>query len=145
MAFTVSGCHTTNAVKICKRRRHNLAHSERSKSMYRLLFRWTWGSTGVTKTFIVSNKSTVKRAGTWAGAREKILEIYTGLSEKPRDGPVDEALIKHQIEIASWISIDWSSGYLKTSYFGLGTQWPLFASVCRGYRMKRPEVHINIA
>lgn len=31
----------------------------------------------------------------------KILEIYTGLSEKPRDGPVDEALIKHQIEIAS--------------------------------------------
>lgn len=30
---------------------------------------------------------------------------------------------------ASWISIDFSSGYLKTSYFGLGAQWPLFACV----------------
>lgn len=68
--------------------------------MNRLLFRWTRGSNGVTKTLIVSNKVTVKGAGTWTGALEKY-QKYTGLSEKPRDGPVDEALIKHQIEIAS--------------------------------------------
>lgn len=36
-------------------------------------------------------------------------------------------------------------GYLKTSNFGSKAQWPLFASVCRGEPVKRPEAHINIA
>lgn len=31
----------------------------------------------------------------------KILEVQEGGAEKPRDGPVDEAVIKHQTEIAS--------------------------------------------
>lgn len=79
-----------------------LARSERSKSMYRLPFRWTRGRTGVPKRLIVSDKATIKRAGTRTGALKKIiLEILTGFSEKPRDRPVGKALITHQMETAS--------------------------------------------
>lgn len=60
-----------SAVQICKTQGQYLAHHERSKSMNRLLFRWTRGSNSVTKTLIVSNKVTVKGAGTWTGALEK--------------------------------------------------------------------------
>lgn len=76
---------------------------------------------------------------------KKILEYTVFCYGKPRDGPVDEAAIEHQTEMASWISIDCSPGYLKTSYFGPSTQWPLFACVCRGEGVKGPEVRINIA
>lgn len=50
------------------------------------------------------NKGTIKSAGTWKVPTGKILEVSEGLwggTEKPRDGPVDEAVIKHQIEITS--------------------------------------------
>lgn len=79
---------------------HNLAHSERSKSMYRLPFRWTGGSTGVTNTFIVSNKATKEQVHGQVHWKKNIRNI-DGFSEKPRDRSVGEALIKHQIEIAS--------------------------------------------
>ena len=59
-----------NAVKICKQA-NKLAQRERSKSMYRLPFTRTRGGTGVTKTLIVSNKVTVKRAGTRTCTLEK--------------------------------------------------------------------------
>ncbi|KAF0036446.1 hypothetical protein F2P81_011758 [Scophthalmus maximus] len=86
---------------------HNLAHRERSKSLNRLPFTRSRGSTGVTKTLIVSNKGTVKKKR--VGKKRRYVDMCTGkkyckygrLCGQPRDGPVDEALAKHQIEIAS--------------------------------------------
>lgn len=90
------------------------------------------GRTSVTETLIVCNKSQSNKQAHAQIYTEKNTGIYSFCYRRPRDGPVDEALIKHQTEIASWISIDWSPGYLKTSYFGRSAQWPLFACVCRG-------------
>ena len=49
-------------------------HRERSKSMNRFPFRWTRGSSGVTKLLIVSNTFMLRVAGTWTGALETYLK-----------------------------------------------------------------------
>lgn len=100
----------------------------------------------VTKTLIVSSKvkNTYKHRLTLEGKENTGIYSFFCYG-KPRDGPVDVAPMEHQTEMASWISIDCSPGYLKTSYFGPSAQWPLFACVCRGEGVKGPEVRINIA
>ena len=108
-----------------------LAHRERSKSMNRLPFTRSRGSTGVTKALIVSNKVTVKRSRyTDRCTGKKILEIYTGFPRKAT-------------RRTCWRGSDQTSNrnsimnfyrllrLFKTSYFGLGAQWLVFA-MCAG-------------
>lgn len=67
--------------------------------------------------------------------KKRNLKIFGGFQEKPRDGRVGETLIKRQIEKKKNSVMNFYGllpGYLKTSYFGVATQRPLFSCVRRG-------------